>query len=410
MATIPVKWFDYDTASTNAPTLTGQAGSMIGLLDAVLVNGYNVKTVQSITVASGAGTVEFGSSGHGYVKHQVVKVDGANTAAYNGEWRVIAVNSTSVVLDMTGVADGTESGNANLACRVAPLGWSKAFSGTNKAAYKSAAPDATGCLLRVDDAMAQYAKVRGYESMSDVDTGTGMFPTTTQRTESNWGKSSTADATARKWTIVGDDRFFYLMVHSGYDSVTSYPNNLIGVAFGDIISFKDGDAFHAVLFSSRASWMYGMQDEGYGNILHRLSDVSSSSRAYLARAHTQLGASSIDAYLMGSFGGQNSSTAIYSGCTHLAYSNPVDNGLLLSKGSYVIEPDAAGEGPSPGVGHVMRGELPGYYACMQFRPLTHGALVENVVQGRVLMMISTAYNYGGEYSTRWMLDITGPWR
>lgn len=409
MSTIPVKWFDYDTAPTNAPTLTGQAGSMIGLLDACLVNGYNLKTVQSVTVNAGAGTVEFGSSGHGYVKRQVIKIEGANTAAYNGEWRITTVNSTSIVVDMTGVIDGSESGNANLACRVAPLGWSKPYSGTNLAAYKSLGVASTGCHLRVDDTLAQYAKVRGYETMSDVNTGTGMFPTTTQRTDSNWAKSNTADATARKWTIIGDDRFFYLIVHTGYDSVTNYPNNRVGVAFGDIVSFKDGDVFNGVLFSANTTNIFFMQAEGYGNIVHRLSDISTSSRAYLARAHTQLGGS-MDAYLTGSLGGQNSSASISSGYTHLAYPNPTDNGLLLSKGSYVVEPDAAGESSSPGAEHVLRGELPGYYACMQHRPLTHGNQVENVVPGRVLMMIGTAYNHNGEFSTRWALDITGPWR
>ncbi len=398
MALIPVKWHDYDTMPTGAPVLNGQAGSLIALLDAVLVNGYNLRTVQSITVAAGAGTVEFGTTGHGYVKHQVVKIEGALNAAYNGEWRVTAVNDTSIVVDMTAVADSTESGNAALACRAAPLGWAKAFSGTNKAAYKSQATGATGCLLRVDDTVGMYAKVRGYETMTDIDTGTGMFPTTAQRAESNWGKSKDTTATARRWTLIGDDRFFYLIVHSEYDSLASYPNNRIGVAFGDIVSFKEGDAFHAALFSASSATIYSMQGEDYGNILHRLRDIGSSSRFYLSRTHTQL-SGSIDAILLGSFYSMEISYPRSGAWTGINYPNPADNGLLLSKGSFVLESGG------------LRGELPGYYACMQHRPLTHGALLENLIPGRVLMMIGTAYNWGSsDYSTRWALDITGPWR
>lgn len=412
MATIPVKWFDYDTMPLGAPTLSGTIGQMVPLLDAVAVNGYNVKVVQSITVAAGAGTIEFGSTGHGYVLHQVIKIEGAVNTAYNGEWRVTAVNGTSIVVNMTGVGDGSvggvliangsESANANLACRVAPLGWLKAFSGTNKAAYKSQGLGATGMLLRVDDSVATYAKVRGYETLSDMDTGTGMFPTTTQRadTASNWPKSAAASTTTRRWSIIGDDRFLYVFVHTENSVFATLPNNRSGVAFGDFISYKEGDMFNAVLFSLLST--SGFDYEASGNILHRLADISATSRAYIARAFSQLGGA-IDAYLYGSCVG------IQSGISPLAYPNPADNSLNITKGNFIIEPDVPGEASNNGNGQTMRGELPGYYACMQHRPLSHGDLVDNVVAGRVLFTVGVA-TATSENSARFMLDITGPWR
>lgn len=411
MATIPVKWFDYDTMPIGAPTLSGTIGNTIPLLDAVAVNGYNVKVVQSITVAAGAGTIEFGSTGHGYVLHQVIKIEGAVNAAYNGEWRVTTVNGTSIVVNMTGVgdgsvggvliADGAESANANLACRVAPLGWLKAFSDTDKAAYKSQGFGATGMLVRVDDSVATYAKVRGYETLSDIDTGTGMFPTTTQRVESNWPKSAEESTATRRWSIIGDERFLYFFVHTEASAFATYPNNRSGVAFGDFISHKEGDMFNAVLFSLNGTSNF--EYETSGNILHRLVDYATTVRAYVARAFAQLGGA-IDAYLYGSCAGTQS------GISSLAYPNPADNSLNITKGSFIIEPDVSAEAASEGNGHIMRGELPGYYACMQHRPLSHGNLVDNVVAGRVLFTVGIATTAGYDASARFMLDITGPWR
>ena len=49
-------------------------------------------------------------------------------------------------------------------------GWTKAFSGTNLAAYRQGA--GSMCYLRVDDGTGSFkVKMRGYESMTDIDTG-----------------------------------------------------------------------------------------------------------------------------------------------------------------------------------------------------------------------------------------------
>src|SRR5574338_427743 len=144
--TLPVKYFHGQM--TGAPVLSGTAGSRIAVLDACLINGFEVNQVVLVAGATGG------------------------AAALNGEWCVTAVSSTWIQFACPGIGDQTATGTITV--KAAPSGsWSKVFSGTNKAAYKSTDPAATGCLLRVDDTSAQYAVVRGYETMTDVDTGSG---------------------------------------------------------------------------------------------------------------------------------------------------------------------------------------------------------------------------------------------
>jgi hypothetical protein len=46
--------------------------------------------------------------------------------------------------------------------------------------------------------------------MSDVNTGTGPFPTAAQVAGGGyWEKSGAAGSTARNWIVVGDERAFY---------------------------------------------------------------------------------------------------------------------------------------------------------------------------------------------------------
>lgn len=92
--------------------------------------------------------------------------------------------------------------------------WDKVYTGTNKAVYR--AQNGDRFYLRVDDSNAQYGAVRGYATMSDVDTGTSVFPTTTQQTNWSWFKSNTANSTARTWVGVATDRFFLLLVSGGW--------------------------------------------------------------------------------------------------------------------------------------------------------------------------------------------------
>jgi hypothetical protein len=92
MATIDVKWFRSD--DEGAPELSGTAGSLITVLDALLIDGYNSKSVTSITRSGSIATVTI-SGGHRFRREDVVKIEGADQAEYNGEFRVRSANITS---------------------------------------------------------------------------------------------------------------------------------------------------------------------------------------------------------------------------------------------------------------------------------------------------------------------------
>jgi len=134
-------------------------------------------------------------------------------------------------------------------------GWSKAFSGTNAASYKQGAASGADCYLDVNDnaagaAGAQEANVRGYEAMTAVATGTGPFPTTSQQASPGLyiRKSATADATARDWLVIADDKTFHLCVLAG-DTAGRY----MIFSFGEIYSFKSADSYRAAIIGHTAS-------------------------------------------------------------------------------------------------------------------------------------------------------------
>lgn len=388
MPSLPVKLLAFD--QTGAPSLDGTAGSLIAVLDAALVNGFNLRTVTSFVITGGVGVFSYASA-PGHTVDQVIKSSGASDGQYNTEWRVTAINGATVSVDATGFANATVAGS--LSTKTAPLGWTKVYSGTNKAAYKSPAVGATGCLLRVDDTYGQYAKVRGYEAMTDVDTGTGIFPTAALRTDFGWAKSYTANTVSRQWHIPGDNHFFYFVCHTEFDGLVAAPSNRIAVVFGDIVSYKNGDAYQCIISGANTvASVQAMQIESAGNSLHRGADGSVAARAILARSQTQVGGAVECFYI---------APVTQSGFnTGLIYPNAGDNALLLSKTKLVCEAALSSS----------RGEMPGFYTCVQTRPLPHGTIVPDAVPGRKLMMVGSAFNYGGENSARLAIDITGPWR
>lgn len=179
MSLVPIV---YRSTDTGAPVLTGQAGSLAALLDAVLVDGY-----------------------------------GSGPSAK------------------------------------APAGWTRAFSATNKRAFRNNAVTATGTYLRVDDTAAignaRHAWLRAHATMSDVDTGTDATPSTSELTNgAMWVKSSTANSTARPWMIFANERWMYFHMSPDSAGTGVFSGHPYAPFFaGDLNTLKPGDAFHFLL-------------------------------------------------------------------------------------------------------------------------------------------------------------------
>lgn len=388
--TSPVKYFH--DGLPGAPVLSGTAGSRKAILDACLVTGWGVVTLTGLSVSAGVATATV-SAGHPFEPDSVALIAGAATPAVNGEHTVTATATGSFTFAAPGVADGAVSGT--ITAKLAPAGWTKAFDGTNKAAYKSAAPSATGCYFRVDDSAAKYAQLRGYESMTDVDTGTAAFPTVAQAVGAGLyvPGSNAADATARKWMLIADDRFAILLTahHS------SYINDYGGFAFGDFASWRNPDVYNALVIAS-ASDTSAASSPGTTDS-PAIGQVRSNAGTYLCRKYTQLGGA-IQA---------ERSAILFSGPTTrsgevglTAGPSPVDSVL------YVLPMFVLGEA------NAVHGQLPGLY----FVPANLGATFDSKAKlaapvglpGRKLV----AFRIGGYVdpasSGRMFVDITGPWR
>lgn len=299
----------YTSADGSAPSLTGQAGALITVLDAVLVNGY-----------------------------------GSKSAA----------------------------------------GWAKSFSGTNKAVYRNSATDGTGVYLNIDDSGggaggAKEAFANGYETASNVGAGTGQFPTSAQLNLGSapagavaWRKSTTADSTVRSWTIVATNTLFYFFAETG--DVAS-PTAALAFCFGDIFSHKSGDAYRGIIIGRNGTNSASTGFESF-SALDSVSAFGSGTisghfmpRGYLGTGTSVAVGKGIDMSMAGTATGNAGSGTVGTGTlsagaiigaynSGLPYPSPVDGGLYLS-------PIMIGHG------NARRGYLPGAWAPMQDRPLSH---------------------------------------
>ena len=331
----------FKSTDTGAPSLTGEAGSLIALLDAVLVNGYNSGSVTSITRSGSTATVT--RAGHGFQNGDCVLIEGADQAEYNGEFYISNVATDTFDFTVSGTPATPATGT--ITAKRAPAGWLKSFSGTNKAVYRQGGGNQF--YLRVDDAGTTTARVVGYESMSDVDTGTAAFPTDAQVSSGlYWSKSSTGNATTRPWMIFATDSVLYLVVNTNSSSDGS--NSFIGV-FADFKSYKPGDAYNTIIIGGTTS------SPTSNNSFYRVSAITQAVAGhYVARSYTQLGSS----IAIGKHTDLAKASGGDIGEDGLTYPNPVDNGLYLAR-IFVHEPRA------------VRGELPGLWAPLHDRPLNH---------------------------------------
>lgn len=372
-----VKYFN--SAMVGAPTLSGTAGALISILDACLVNGFGAVTLSSLVVASNVATGTV-SAGHNFsmvgATGPVVTIAGATPSSLNGEWRIASVpNSTTFTFATIGISDQTATGT--ITATRSPMGFSKVYSGTNKAVYRANAVTSTRLYLRVDDATdAQWAYLRGYETMSDVDTGTNPFPSSG---EVYHYKSSAASSATRSWNLFGDGHFFHL---SAQTDATNWPG---AAGFGDLVSYNSADAYGCMIYGHSAK-------SATSTNMVNLS-VADQAGQYIARAVSQIGTST-------GFGKHsNPKMTSFGNSVNLLYPDAATNGLVV----YPVEIWESN-------GITIRGKFPGIYCPMHhYTSLTHGGVYDGVSGlSSSRSIIIQACHTNNQY--RVAIDITGPWR
>jgi hypothetical protein len=350
------------SSMASVPALSGTAGALMDVLDACLVNGFGSVTLDSLVISSGVATATY-SVGHGFLDHTVVLIEGATPSAANGEKRITVSSANVFTFDATGITDQTATGT--ITAKMAPLGWTKAYSGTNKAAYSRSALGATAMLLRVDDTAAQTARVVGYESMTDVDTGSGPFPTAAQISGGlYWHKSSTANSTARNWAIVGDGKTLHLFL--GFNA--SAPTTLEYCAFGDLQTYKAGDAYHCCLMGNISA---SISTTGSTNNASTQVNNIGTAGCYLARTYAQTGGSI--SFLRHALAGD------VMGRAGITAPNPVDDGIHLTP-IYANETTAIARGLLRGI-YSPRNDCDGAYATGDLSVIISGNPYLAVIPG-----------------------------
>lgn len=255
-------------------------------------------------------------------------------------------------------------------------GWTEEFVGVNVAAFRNNPTSGTGYRLRVDDTTTTYARLRGYEVMTDVDTGTGPVPTVAQMSNGTFvAKSSAASAASRLWWAIGNERVFYLFIDDanlGMDAGRP-------MWFGDIASVIPGDRHHFGV--SRLSSATGAIDSFNADAF--LQAGVSSPAAYIGRKSDQvLGAATLG-ICRSAYSGNNP----YLGYEGLAYPWPASGGKLYYDRVHVRDGAFA-----------LRGSLPGLYIPLHKAPFADLALLDSVpglAPGTVLVAKTFAVNTSG---------------
>jgi hypothetical protein len=170
------------------------------------------------------------------------------------------------------------------------------------------------------------ARIRGYETMTAVATGTGPFPTVAQQANGLFVRKSVAlDATTREWVVIADSKTFYFFAFSGdtAGSCTAY-------MFGDFYSLLTGDGYRTMII--------GKITENSGTAAGDRLDVivnggnntftGSTSGHYIARGYTGLGTSITIGKVTSH---EILSTSACMGSGSMAFPNPTDGGIYLSR-------------------------------------------------------------------------------
>lgn len=201
----------YQNSMKGIPQLTNNWGAMITLLDAVLITGFNHVPVLALSKSSATAitaTINLGS-GHGFIDRQVVRITGS-TNGWDGDYKVLSVDTNTITVECTAEHPFTLNGTAT--CFTAPLDFEivhQAPSGSSqpKRAYRSKDQESLGLILLVHDFCvsgaaatgAKFAKVGVVQSMSDIDTITGIqMPFDSSNPVANWGWDGTYHGWA-KW-------------------------------------------------------------------------------------------------------------------------------------------------------------------------------------------------------------------
>jgi hypothetical protein len=270
-------------------------------------------------------------------------------------------------------------------------GWTKPYTGTNAAVFRMGGGNQF--YLDVNDnapgaAGAQEARIRGYETMTAVGTGTGPFPTTTQSTNGIFvRKSAAASGTTRTWTVVADDRTMYLLVQAGDSAGVWYL-----VKFGDFYSYLTGTDNYRTLIGGRTVENSVLASSEKSDQTSDLSVALNFGATGLAitRVYTGLGGSTV----AGQFGDRaKAGGTAFNG--NITFPNPADGNIWLTP-LFLTDNATNVRGKQRGIVGWLHP-----IAGVADQDTVTGA---GVYSGHTFLLFKQSQNSG-----LYCIDITGPW-
>lgn len=230
---------------------------------------------------------------------------------------------------------------------LAGAGWSNPFSATGIEVFRQGAGNML--YFRIDDSAAVLtsittARIVGYETMSDVNTGVNAFPTAAQFAFGvHIFRAPASNAVAKQWTLVATEKTVYFFPQASPGSINLY-NQFIH--FGDFSSYTAGDAWNTLVGANYDATLANT------NATYVCSTSgAAASGLYLARKFNQ-GAGAQAAGRNTAINGISGNFLSNGG---LNYPNGADGSLIVLP-IYITEPPT----------NSVRGQLAGCYASAHF--------------------------------------------
>jgi hypothetical protein len=174
-----------------------------------------------------------------------------------------------------------------------PVGWTIPFEDVpnNVAVFRSSNVGAgTGTYYRINDNLSyQYAEIKGYQNMTDVNTGTDKFPSSVELAGAGpyLAKIQSANnVDTGDWIIVATERSFYycIQTYGLSNEVNGLPGNWFFGFVGDINSYIGSDPYCGCICAESTTTT--VDDGGSSFEFHQEMDTNGGTGKYLAGDHT----------------------------------------------------------------------------------------------------------------------------
>ena len=352
MKTYPVKF--YNDKMQGAPTHeVGGLKQLINTLTPVLVTGFGETVCDSLVFDATKGWAKATfASGHKFQKHSVIEILNASVGDYNGEHRIMLIDTNNVWFELDTVPSGDATGSS---MKYPSLGWEITHeSGDGEQVIYAPQGNQGDVSLYVDNSeysgvtvsYGRNARVIMVTDVVDINTWVKCF--TDNGSGDYWQSSGNKDTNINgkgedflAWQLIGNGSIFNYLVVDGNNNY-----KYSGYTAGYVNSYRVADRFHFVIAGGTA-----INAPAQGNAWASKSTTSNSFQ--IARDHHQQAGSCV------AFVPQRSAI---DDNDNMSGSSPnlVDNGFYLSQGNELVftKAGSAYMAQSSTVNFNIRGDMP----------------------------------------------------